>query len=235
MLLEKYIYLKNTKCNIICLSDFAKENFLQTVPFKGRAFVLNNFVADRFFDAPLKKFDTKTGILKMVAIGSLEGLKNFEYLLEVLALCKNEEIYLDIYGKGDKSRYEQIIERKGLKVRMMGETTKIAEALKIYDLFIMPSKYEGFPLSLFEAMASGLPVMVSNIQPLRSIVKDNGVFFELNNAESTAAIIKSLLYNEIDLNALAKNAKSYAQQLVRRETYIMKLITIYENILLETH
>ncbi|MGB7566753.1 MAG: glycosyltransferase family 4 protein [Chitinivibrionales bacterium] len=229
--LEKQLYFKSRKCNIICLSDSAKEDLLRSVPFKGKVFVLNNFVADKFFANPIKKFGSEKSVLKIVAVGSLEPLKNFEYLLDVFTYFKNEEIYLDIYGKGDKSKYEEIIKSKALKVRMMGENTNIAEALKEYDLFIMPSKYEGFPLSLFEAMASGLPVMVSNIAPLRSIVKDNGIYFDLDNAEATANIIKSILLGKTDINSLAEKAKRYAEQILKRENYIKRLLGIYEQLL----
>lgn len=231
LFLEKQLYFKSKTCNIICLSDSARDDFLQSVPFKGNVFVLNNFVADKFFTNPVKKYDASKSVLKMVAVGSLVELKNFEYLLDVFSYCKNDEIYLDIYGKGDKTKYDKIIGSNGLKVRMMGENTDIADTLKKYDLFIMPSKFEGFPLALFEAMASGLPVMVSNIAPLRSIVKDNGIYFDLHNPEATAGIIKSILHNKIDLNVFAKKAKFYVEQTVKRETYIKRLLAIYEQLL----
>ena len=161
-------------------------------------------------------------------------LKNFEYLLEVFAYCQDEEIFLDIYGKGDKTKYEKVINEKKLKVRMVGETTKISNALKSYDLLIMPSKFEGFPLSLFEAMASGLPVMVSNIAPLRDIVKDNGIYFDLDDAKGTANIIKQILRKNIDINDFAQKARLYAEQTVKRETYIERLLAIYEQLQAKT-
>ena len=231
--LEKQLYFKSKKCNIICLSDSARDDFLRSVPFKGKVFVLNNFVADKFFANPVKKYDANKAVLKMVAVGSLVELKNFEYLLDVCSFCKNEEIYLDIYGKGDKTKYEKVIERKALKVRMMGENTDIAEALKEYDLFVMPSKFEGFPLSLFEAMASGLPVMVSDIAPLQSTVKDNGIYFGLDNAEAAANIIKSILHGTTGINFIAEKAKAYAEQTVKREKYTKRLLAIYEQLLTE--
>ena len=230
LFLEKQFYFKSKRCNIICLSDSAREDFLRSVPFKGNVFVLNNFVADKFFANPVKKYGANRSDLKMVAVGSLNALKNFEYLLDVFSYCKNEEIYLDIYGKGDKTKYEKVIAAKAIKVRMMGENSNIAEVLKMYDLFIMPSKFEGFPLSLFEAMASGLPVMVSNIAPLKSIVKDNGIYFELDNAEATANIIKSILLGSTDINSFAEKAKQCAEQTVKREAYMKRLLAIYEQL-----
>jgi glycosyltransferase involved in cell wall biosynthesis len=230
LILEKQLYFKSKACNIICLSDSARDDFIHSVPFKGKMFVLNNFIADKFFTNPIKKYRAGASVLKMVAVGSLVELKNFEYLFDVLSYCKNEEISLDIYGGGDKTRYEKVIASKALKVRMMGENTDIAYTLKKYDLFIMPSKFEGFPLSLCEAMASGLPVMVSNIAPLRNIVKDNGIYFTLDNAEATANIIKSISLGKTDINSFAEKAKCCAEQMVKRETYIKRLLAIYNQL-----
>ncbi len=230
LFLERHLYFKSKKCSIICLSDSAREDIVKAIPFKGRAFVLNNFVADSYFANPVKKYDASKSALKLVAVGSLKELKNFEYLLEIFACCRDEEIYLDIYGNGAATKYENVITNKALKVRMMGENINIAEVLKQYDLFIMPSKYEGFPLSLFEAMASGVPVMVSNIAPLKSIVKDNGIYFDLDNAEATARVIRSIYHKEIDINVFAEKAKLYAEQTVKRETYIKRLLAIYEQL-----
>src|SRR5205085_5469485 len=197
------------------------------VPVKGNDYVLNNFVADKFYDNPVKKERQKGDPLRFIAIGSLKGLKNFEYLLDVFSYLTDKEIYLDIYGQGDTTRYEQIIREERLKVRMMGRHNNIASLLKDYDLFIMPSKYEGFPLSVFEAMASSLPLMLSDIAPLRSIVKDNAIYFDLTNAETTANTILSIFNKEIDITSLAERSKAYAEKTVRRDIYIKNLVGIY--------
>lgn len=46
---------------------------------------------------------------------------------------------------------------------MKGHSTQLNDIINNYDLFIMPSKFEGFPLSIFEAMAAGVPLMLSDI------------------------------------------------------------------------
>jgi glycosyltransferase involved in cell wall biosynthesis len=226
--LEKRLFLEKACCNVICLSESAKSDFLRSVPFKGSLFVVGNFVADQFFKTPTKKLELRKKNLKMVAIGTLVPLKNFEYLLDVLSYCKNEEIHLDIYGKGDRTRYNDVIRDRGLKARMMGETTDIAGILKNYDLFLMPSKYEGFPLAVFEAMASGLPVMVSNILPLRDILRDNALYFDLDDAEETAKMLIAILRGKVDVDSLAEKGKRHAQNIANRKLYIDRLMAIYE-------
>ena len=223
-----YLTLKNT--NIILLSDFTKDDFLKTVPFKGKYFVLNNFVSDDFFNIKTNKPLPKNKQLRLIAIGTLKPLKNFEYLLEVFNYLKTSNISLDIYGGGDKLAYQGIIDEKGLNIRLMGHSQNLNDIINDYDLFIMPSKFEGYPLSVFEAMAAGIPVMLSNIAPLKSIVKENAIYFELNNAKETAEIVKAVFNEDIDIKKLSEKAKTFAEQHVRRDKYIKDLLYIYDNI-----
>lgn len=228
--LEKHFYFLNKNTNVILLSDFIKQDFLKALPFKGKAFVLNNFVPDSYFDIKINEVKKEPGELKIIAIGTLKLLKNFEYLLEVFRHLKNENISLDIYGGGSKEAYEAVIKKTGLKVKMMGHANNLEAILPLYNLFIMPSKFEGFPLSVFEAMAAGLPLMLSDIAPLKSIVKDNAVYFKLDNAQATAETLIAIQQKKIDVNALAVNAKMYADKMVRRDLYISRLNVIYKTL-----
>ncbi len=229
--LEKYFYLTNKNTNVILLSDFTKADFLNTVSFKGRAFVLNNFVPDFFFDVQTDKQQQPFRQLKLIALGTLQPLKNFEYLLQVFSYLKDYPVSLDIFGRGDKAPYEAAIKKNGVKVKMMGHTENLKDIIAGYDMFIMPSKYEGFPLSVFEAMATGVPLMLSNIAPLTAIVKNNAIYFELDDAAKTAQQILAVLKNEIDIAAMAVKAKQYADKTVRREIYIKNLLDIYKQTL----
>ncbi len=230
--IDRHLFLKRKNCNIISLSDYTKADLLNTIKFRGQIFVLNNFVADRYFNLPAREFHRPLNKLNLVAVGALKELKNFEYLLQVFENLTNEEIYLDIYGEGNKAAYEAIIKNKNLRVRMMGRADDMARVIQNYDLFIMPSKFEGFPLSVFEAMAAGVPLMLSDITPLKSIVKEHALYFQLNDAVKTAEQITAVLYNKIDIAQLAVQAKIYAERTVRRDIYINNLLDIYNQLLL---
>ena len=227
LFLERELLLKKQNCNLIFLTDFAEEDFLRSVNFKGKSFVLNNFIQDDYFTDTVKEYAADRNTLKMVAVGRLVKLKNFEYLLEAFKYLKDKEIYLDIYGDGNIAEYEEKIKAAGLRVSMKGHNYHLYRELKNYDLYIMPSKYEGFGLALFEAMAAGVPVMASDIAPLRSIAKDNAIYFELDDAKKLADTIISIFEHQTAINALAKKARVYAEETVRRERYIKKLLEIY--------
>lgn len=231
LFLEKHLFLKNRDCNLIFLSEFIKTDFFKKVSFQGRSFILNNFVSNNFFNEHLNYYKKNTDSLKVIAVGRLSPGKNYEYLIDVFQHLKDKNIFLDIYGGGDKSFFEKEIKNHKLNIRMMGSHADIANILPNYNLFIMPSKNEGFPLSVFEAMASGVPLLLSNIPPVKSIVNQHAIYFELNNPESVAQQLITIQKGEIDINTMAAEAKVFAEQTARRETYIDNLLKIYSEVL----
>ncbi|HEX2683797.1 MAG TPA: glycosyltransferase family 4 protein [Ferruginibacter sp.] len=228
---ERMIYLRQKKCNLIFLSDFTRQDFLQHVSFKGRAFVLNNFVPDAFF-RDTKRTRIRQKPFKVVAVGALRLPKNFEYLLEIFKHLKNEPIVLDIFGAGNAEPYEKVIKKNNLAVRMMGHTANVPDIITGYDLFIMSSRFEGFPLSVFEAMASGVPLMLSDIAPLRSIIREHAIYFELDNAPKAAAQLRGILEGKIDIDTMADKAVVFASVTAKREIYINNLLRIYKELLI---
>jgi glycosyltransferase involved in cell wall biosynthesis len=230
--LERTLFFNKRYCNLIMLSEFTKADFLRTVKFKGRAFVLNNFIEDVFFDHLPKVYSGgEVSGLKLVAVGTFREQKNYFYLLEIFKHLKQHNIHLDIYGGGNTGPYRKVIEEGNLNVTLKGEIKNVNEVIPAYDLFIMSSTNEGFPLSVFEAMAAGVPVMLTNIAPLTEIVKDNAIYFELNDAQKAATQIINVLQNKIDITDMAVKAKAYAGKTVRRDIYIKKLLKIYEQLI----
>ena len=137
-MLEKQFYFRQKNCNLVFLSEYTRNDFMQQVPFRGKSFVLNNFVPDIFFKDTAKVYNPEKKELKLIAVGRLSPVKNFEYLLDVFSLLKDKPVYLDIYGAGDAGPYQQRIDAENLQVRMMGPCNDIAAVLPAYDCFILP-------------------------------------------------------------------------------------------------
>ena len=168
----------------------------------------------------------------MVAVGNFRPQKNYLYLLEIFKQLKNYNITLDIYGGGGNiEQCRQVINEHGLNITLKGPVSNVNDVIAEYDVFIMPSSNEGFPLSVFEAMAAGVPVMLSDIAPLTTIVKDNAIYFKLNEAEKAAMQIAAIYKGDTDMNNLSVKAKQYAEGMVRRKIYIDKLLKIYGQVL----
>lgn len=115
----------------------------------------------------------------ILSVGELNENKNHEVVIRAIAEIKDQNFVYLIAGKGQLKDYlERLIAEKGLigKVKLLGYRTDINELLKITDLFVFPSKREGLPVSLIEAMASSVNCIASDIRGNRDLLTENKRF-----------------------------------------------------------
>ncbi len=100
-------------------------------------------------------------------VGRLTALKNYPFALEILGLLRQTcpEAVLVIAGNGeDEILMRQKIQQLGLQeqVTLLGRRGDVERLYQAYDLFLLPSLSEGFPVAAVEALSSGLPVLLSD-------------------------------------------------------------------------
>lgn len=113
----------------------------------------------------------------LISIGELTKRKNHQIVIKALGLikkeCREKKIKYLICGEGpERKRLERLIRKEGLEevVLLSGYRMDTKELLKISDCFLFPSKQEGLPVALMEAMAVGVPVVCSNIRGNKDLV-----------------------------------------------------------------
>lgn len=114
-----------------------------------------------------KKMRTELGIddgnVLLGTVGRLTEQKNHVFLLNIMKKIDRKYI-LVIIGQGElEQQLKNKINEMGLsdRVKLLGERSDIPDVLQAFDIFLMPSKYEGLPIAGVEAQASGLPMVVS--------------------------------------------------------------------------
>jgi glycosyltransferase involved in cell wall biosynthesis len=80
------------------------------------------------------------------------------------------------------------------------------------DLFVFASSCENLPVTLLEAMATGLPIACSNRGPMPEVLRDGGVYFDPEGSESIAAAIEKIIINADLRISIAKRAKELSEQ-----------------------
>ena len=163
-----------------------------------------------------KKFGIPEEDLIILSLGRLTEAKQPQKLIEVFSLIEKEikDVTLVIAGKGELlGKTKDFVKQKKLNnVIFLGYVDHEKEAPDLYacsDYYIMASKYEGQPLTLLEAMASGLPCIASNIPNLRLVEDANcGIMVDFNDVEKAAKRI--ITYLEGVNSEHSKNARGYA-------------------------
>ncbi|MDD4902451.1 MAG: glycosyltransferase [Patescibacteria group bacterium] len=162
-------------------------------------------------------------------IGRLTRQKGFDYLLKSVANIPEIEVL--IAGEGEeRESLLQGIKELGLerRVKLVGVRKDVAGFLNSLDIFVLPSRWEGFGIVILEAGLSGLPVIASGVDGILEIISDNedGLLFAPGNSEDLAAKLKKLLSDPAERARLGKNL----QRKVADKFDIKKTVKQYEEL-----
>ena len=145
----------------------------------------------------------KEKTFKIVQVSRLfHEVKGQDVLINAIALLKDKgytNISVDFIGEGDSKEYLMSLtkEKKLENVSFLGTkpVEYISEHLCDYDLFVQPSRHEGFGLTAAEAMTAGIPVIVSDCPGLLEVVGEGrySLVFEKGNVEDCAAKIEEII------------------------------------------
>jgi len=155
-------------------------------------------------------------------VGNLTQIKAPHILLGAMKLITEEisNSHLFIVGDGqiqrDLKKQAKLleIEKRVTFVGAVNDTVKKVLYYKASDVFVLPSFSECFPVVLLEASACGLPLVVSNLESLKAIVKEgyNGLFAETGDKKDLAEKIVYLFENEEVMKKFGKNSKSNVKE-----------------------
>jgi glycosyltransferase involved in cell wall biosynthesis len=216
---------------LLGVSQVIIDDYRKSFSFYGKSYVLYNYVRDDFFSG----FTTeiyKGGVLKLVAIGNLRHPKNYFYLVEAFKLLRNADVQLDIYGVGPlHDQLEEQISVNSAKITLKGGTANSFEALKGYHAFVMVSSFEGFGIAVAEAMAAGIPLILSDIEVFREITQGNAFFVDISSVESFTLLISKVMNGSCSLNSFIEINKQIAKERYSKTEYIRNLLKIYKDTL----
>ena len=126
-----------------------------------------------------KELGISKNIPILLSVGELNKNKNHETVLQALSKLKDKNFIYLICGRGVLKEYlERKIQELHLenKAKLLGYRSDVIKILKTADLFIFPSKREGLPVSVIEAMAAELPVIASNVRGNRDLIAKENLF-----------------------------------------------------------
>lgn len=179
------------------------------------------------------------GSYVIVGVGSLTAKKDFTSLLKALARCKRDSFYaLLLIGDGPLApQLKAQAEALGIAshVRFVGciPPSEVRGYLGAADLFVLPSVTEGMSNALLEAMAAGLPCVVSDTPGNRVLVddKETGILFGVGDVNAIADAIEVVSHDRQLSEALGEKAKQKVMLGFDIELIADSYIELYESLL----
>ena len=174
----------------------------------------------------------------LINVGRQDYQKGQRYLLEATAMLASTRprLILLVAGRtGDVStELERLRDRLGLKerVRFLGHRKDVSEILAAADLFVFPSFYEGLPGAVIEAMALGLPIVASDIQPVRETVEEgrNALLVKPASPTELASAIERLLEDCLTAQAFGRRGREIFDERFTLEQSMPRLLAFYRQV-----
>ncbi len=212
ILINKY-YVKRKKMILVSLSNEVQKTVIKVYKIKKEEspIILNGIELKCCCDT-IKKHEGNV----IINVGRLSDVKNqialikaFDFVVEKISNCR-----LWLIGDGElREDIENCISKSAHKdlITLWGNQDNPSDFLYKSTLFVLPSKYEGIPLSLAEAMAVGLPIIASDVGGIKDMIKNgyNGILIN-PDVDSIANSIIKVLNDKKLYNLLAENAKKTA-------------------------
>ncbi len=170
--------------------------------------------------------------LRIIAVGYLTEQKGMIYLIRAVEILARKNIRVEcfIIGQGilmDSLNREIESSKLDDRIHLLGYVSESFKYLKLFDLYVLPSLWEGLPNVVLEAMASKLPVVATSVGGVPEIIKDGetGFLATKGSAKLLALAIENFL--SLDRNQKEKMIES-AFQFVEKNFNVEKRMKKYE-------
>lgn len=247
--------VKNGTCRFVAVSELTKEKFLQEYPsVQSKAVSVIHPGIDPQTYSNLNRLSCRAEIRKIQGIEEEDfvllfvsmnfDIKGLDFVLRGLVKVQKavpeKKWKLLVAGKDDYRKYDKMARTLGIRDRLIFVGVINRNALKQYylasDAFIMPSRFDTFGMTVLEAMAAGLPVIVSRNVGAKDIIDQDRNGFVVKNADMPDEIARAIL--TVMDNKVRARIGEEAQKtavLYSWDNAARKTAALYESILAERY
>jgi len=245
LILEKIILKQKRYRQITCISEQCKREIMRhyKLPANDIEVIYNGVDTDAFTprarlqyrDTVRAKYRITSDEVLLLFVGSGFKRKGLKYAIDALPLIdRDKKVKLLVVGRGRMRKYLKLAEEKGIADRVIfgGVCKHIQEIYAAGDIFVFPSEYDAFGTACLEAMASGLPVVVSKTSGVSEIIMQGKEGFVINhpiNAKEMVIYIDALLDKE-KRNEMGSAARRKSE-MYSFESNVEKTLQVYRRTL----
>lgn len=223
--------------NIIAVSDYNKEVFINEMPAaKEKTCVIYDIVSPNLIKSMASQdggFDDNFDGLRILTIGRLVDEKGYDMAIEACYKLKKQGFKFKWYviGEGDlKSKLENMIKEFQLEDTfiLLGTYLNPYVFLKQCDIYVQPSRFEGYGLAIAEARILQKPIIATNFTVVHNQIKnrENGLIADMNSESIYNCIKESIEDNNLKEHLF----KNLGNENLGTEQEIKKLYSIIKNV-----
>ncbi len=201
---------KDDKAIPVAISDIIKKEMLELYEIHHIECIYNpvnisKFYNDRYYDFSGRK-------VRFINVARMMLQKNQRLLVDAFAKAyKSTDGNCELRFVGDgglRKELEARVKELGIQdvITFYGNVSNVSDYLADADVFVLSSDYEGLPLSGLEAMASGLPIVSTNVGGMADIVTDNGILVEKGDTDGLASALISYVNDHELIERHSKNS-----------------------------
>lgn len=194
---------------------------------------LPNYVDSDFFS--LHKLNKGNSIFKVISVGTVWKPKRVDRIIEIAEMIsqRSRNIVFEIIGDGDE--FEAMVALAKSKsllnstVFFKGRSNNIANEYGLADMLLLTSDWEGTPNVVLEAMASGLPVVASNVGDVPELLVDGVTGFSVEQSDTTkmAEIIEMLSKDKDLCVSIGQRAREFVMNNYSQKNLVERLTLLY--------
>ena len=168
-----------------------------------------------------------------LSVGRHEFQKGHQYLIDAMTAVVGEipDAVLLLLGRegNETSALLTQVSRNdlGAHVRVMGDRRDVSRILRAADVFVFPSLYEGFGGAVIEAMATGLPIVASDLPPVREVVGDAGVLVPPADPAALAGAMKTVASDQARVSDLGRAGLARFQTHYRLDQVVSDMADLF--------
>lgn len=172
---------------------------------------------------------------KIIMVARFDDQKDQMTLIQALGLLKNKNWVMEFIGSGPTvERCKQEANKLGLgdKIKFLGQQRNVKDFLNNSDIFVLSTNYEGFPLTILEAMRAKLPVIATNVGGNNESVidKETGFLTNKNDVQDLSIALSTLID---DRNLAIEMGKRGYERFITEFTHdlmLTKILKIYTKV-----
>jgi N-acetyl-alpha-D-glucosaminyl L-malate synthase BshA len=224
---------------VTAVSTFLRDETYRQIPVKKGIDVVYNFIDPDRHDVHEQHCIPEKLSPRQATLMHISNFRPIKRVDDVVRIFKRVRASIDarlvLVGDGPEySRTRELVEKLGLAefVRYVGVVDEVAPVLRAADVLLLPSETESFGLVALEAMASGVPVVASNVGGLPEVVEHGvtGFLAPVGDVEAMAEYCLRILSGQDGHRKFAEAARRRAAQCFDYRAIIPQYEAIYERL-----